>query len=72
MNETANFYQYSAGAASDGGNLAAGQHTWRVTVADLAGNVASNLVTFTATGTTNANAPVISDVNVGSGGVTMG
>ena len=71
VDETANFYKYPAGAASDGGNLAVGQHTWRVTVADLAGNVASNMVTFTATGTTNANAPVISNVNLGAGGVTV-
>ena len=71
VDETANFYKYPAGAASDGVNLAVGSHTWSATIADLAGNVASNTVTFTATGTTNANAPVISNVNLGTGGVTV-
>jgi len=42
-----------------------------VRIADLAGNLASNMVTFTATGQTNANAPVISNVNIGGGGVTI-
>jgi len=68
---TANFYQYPAGAASDGVEIPAGQHTWNVRIADLAGNLASNMVTFTATGTTNANAPVISDLNLGTDGVTV-
>ena len=46
---TANFYKYPAGAASDGVDIPAGQHTWNVRVADRAGNVASNMVTFTVT-----------------------
>ncbi len=68
---TANFYRYPAGAASDGVDIPAGQHTWRVRVADRAGNVASNMVTFTATGTTNTDAPVISNLNLSNGGVTV-
>ena len=71
MDVTANFYRYPAGAASDGIEIPAGQHTWRVRVADRAGNVASNMATFTATGTTNTDAPVISNVSIGGGGVTI-
>ena len=46
---TANFYRHPAGAASDGIDIPAGQHLWSVRIADLAGNLAANLVTFAAT-----------------------
>ena len=71
MDVTANFYRHAAGAASDGIDIPAGQHIWNVRIADLAGNLASNLVTFTATGQTNADAPVISNVNIGGDGMTI-
>ena len=48
-------------------NLAAGAYSWSGTVADQAGNVASNSVSFCATGMTNPLAPVISELNVPDG-----
>jgi len=47
--------------------LAAGDHTWSVSIADYAGNITSTNITFTATGVLNPDAPVIGDVSLADG-----
>ena len=68
---TSNFYYFANGAVGNGINLVAGTHTWSATIADMAGNVTSTSVTFTATGATNANAPVMSNLDLNEGVVTV-
>ena len=71
VNVTANFYIFASGAVADGSNLAVGTHTWTATIADLARNVASNSVTFTATGAANPNAPTLAVSSLSAGSVTV-
>ncbi len=60
---TTNFFVFPAEAVGDGSNLAAGTHTWCVSLTDVAGNVVSNVGTLSATGATNPNAPPLSNLN---------
>ena len=71
MDVTSNFYLFATGAVGNGSSLAAGPHTWSATIADVAGNVASTSVTFTATGAPNPNAPVMSNLDLDEGVVTI-
>ena len=71
MDVTSNFYLFATGAVGNGSSLAAGPHTWSATIADVAGNVAITSVTFTATGAPNPNAPVMSNLDLDEGVVTI-
>lgn len=58
------FYKFNNRAVGMVKHLAAGPHTWVVSIADLAGNVTIRSNTFIATGAENPSAPKISNLNL--------
>jgi hypothetical protein len=64
---TNQFHRFASRAVATITNLNAGTHTWSASIRDYAGNVTSTTVVFTATGTVNTNAPVLSELSLGDG-----
>jgi hypothetical protein len=58
------FYRFNKRAVAMVKHLAAGPHTWVVSIADMAGNMTIRSNTFTATGVENPRAPKISNLNL--------